>query len=196
METMFWVWLAVIAISLVIEIITLDLVSVWFACGAVIPFILSAIGGIGVEWQILVFVIVTALLIIFIRKYAQKLLLKNMNTKTNVDSLIGKRYRLLEDTDFEHIGSVKVNDVVWTAVSSDGSLIKAGQLVEVEKIDGNKLIVKAVEEKKVEPNEEVPSESTKESTLASEGNKTASSQEQVGEHSDAVETSSDDKKGE
>lgn len=196
METMFWVWLAVIAISLVIEIITLDLVSVWFACGAVIPFILSAIGGIGVEWQILVFVIVTALLIIFIRKYAQKLLLKNMNTKTNVDSLIGKRYRLLEDTDFEHIGSVKVNDVVWTAVSSDGNLIKAGQLVEVEKIDGNKLIVKAVEEKKVEPNEEVPSESTKESTLASEGNKTASSQEQVGEHSDAVETSSDDKKGE
>lgn len=196
METMFWVWLAVIAISLVIEIITLDLVSVWFACGAVIPFILSAIGGIGVEWQILVFVIVTALLIIFIRKYAQKLLLKNMNTKTNVDSLIGKRYRLLEDTDFEHIGSVKVNDVVWTAVSSDGSLINAGQLVEVEKIDGNKLIVKAVEEKKVEPNEEVPSESTKESTLASEGNKTASSQEQVGEHSDAVETSSDDKKGE
>lgn len=196
METMFWVWLAVIAISLVIEIITLDLVSVWFACGAVIPFILSAIGGIGVEWQILVFVIVTALLIIFIRKYAQKLLLKNMNTKTNVDSLIGKRYRLLEDTDFEHIGSVKVNDVVWTAVSSDGSLINAGQLVEVEKIDGNKLIVKAVEEKKVEPNEEVPSESTKESTLASEGNKTASSQEQVGEYSDAVETSSDDKKGE
>lgn len=196
METMFWVWLAVIAISLVIEIITLDLVSVWFACGAVIPFILSAIGGIGVEWQILVFVIVTALLIIFVRKYAQKLLLKNMNTKTNVDSLVGKKYRLLEDTDFEHIGSVKVNDVVWTAVSSDGSLIKAGQLVEVEKIDGNKLIVKAVEEKKVEPNEEVPSENTKESTLASEGNKTASSQEQVGEHSDAVETSSDDKKGE
>lgn len=196
METMFWVWLAVIAISLVIEIITLDLVSVWFACGAVIPFILSAIGGIGVEWQILVFVIVTALLIIFVRKYAQKLLLKNMNTKTNADSLIGKKYRLLEDTDFEHIGSVKVNDVVWTAVSSDGSLIKAGQLVEVEKIDGNKLIVKAVEEKKVEPNEEVPSESTKESTLASEGNKTASSQEQVGEHSDTVETSSDDKKGE
>ncbi len=196
METMFWVWLAVIAISLVIEIITLDLVSVWFACGAVIPFILSAIGGIGVEWQILVFVIVTALLIIFIRKYAQKLLLKNMNTKTNVDSLIGKRYRLLEDTDFEHIGSVKVNDVVWTAVSSDGSLINAGQLVEVEKIDGNKLIVKAVEEKKVEPNEEVPSERTKESTLASEGNKTQSSQEQTGEPSDAVETSSDDKKGE
>lgn len=196
METMFWVWLAVIAISLVIEIITLDLVSVWFACGAVIPFILSAIGGIGVEWQILMFVIVTALLIIFIRKYAQKLLLKNMNTKTNVDSLIGKRYRLLEDTDFEHIGSVKVNDVVWTAVSSDGSLINAGQLVEVEKIDGNKLIVKAVEEKKVEPNEEVPSERTKESTLASEGNKTQSSQEQTGEPSDAVETSSDDKKGE
>ena len=41
MEEMFWVWLAVIAIALIIEIITLDLVSVWFACGAVVPFILS-----------------------------------------------------------------------------------------------------------------------------------------------------------
>ena len=142
METMFWVWLAVIAISLIIEIVTLDLVSVWFAFGALIPFILSAIGGIAVEIQIAVFVVVTALLIIFLRKYAQKLLFKNMNTKTNVDSLVGKTYRLLEDTDFEHIGSVKVNDVVWTAVSEDGSLLKKGSLVEIVNVDGNKLVVK------------------------------------------------------
>lgn len=145
MEVMFWVWLAVIAISLIIEIVTLDLVSVWFACGAVIPFILSAIGGIWVELQISVFIVVTALLFIFVRKYAQKLLFKNMNTKTNVDSLVGKHYRLLEDTDFEHLGSVKVNDVTWTAVSNDGSKIEKGSLVEVVKIDGNKLMVKKVE---------------------------------------------------
>ena len=142
METMFWIWLAVIAISLIIEIVTLDLVSVWFAFGALIPFILSAIGGIAIEIQIAIFVVVTALLITFMRKYAQKLLLKNMNAKTNVDAFVGKTYRLLEDTDFEHNGSVKVNDVVWTAVSEDGSLLKKGSLVEIVKVDGNKHKVK------------------------------------------------------
>ncbi len=188
MEEMFWVWLAVIAIALIIEIITLDLVSVWFACGAVVPFILSAIGGIAIEIQISIFVVVTALLIIFIRKYAQKLLFKNMNTKTNVNSLVGKRYRLLEDTDFEHIGAVKVNDVVWTAVSSDGSLIKAGSLVQVEKIDGNKLLVKAVEDK-VANNEDTPqpqnnsaSKDNNEKAEKTKNNETAKDNDKGGEN--------------
>lgn len=141
METMFWVWLAIIAVTVIIEIVTLDLVSIWFAFGAVIPFILSAIGGIAIEIQIAVFVAVSALLIIFLRKNAQKLLFKNMNQKTNVDAFEGKKVRLLEDTDFEHNGSVKINDVTWTAISESGELIKAGQLVEIKKVDGNKLIV-------------------------------------------------------
>lgn len=146
MDTMFWVWLAVIAISIIIEIITLDLVSVWFAFGAVVPFILSAIGGVGIEWQIAIFVVVSALLIIFVRKYAQKLLFKNMNTKTNVEALEGRKVRLLEDTDFEKNGSVKINDVVWTAISDDGKLIKQGSLVEIVKVDGNKLHVRETQE--------------------------------------------------
>ena len=107
METMFWIWLAIMAVTVIIEIVTLDLVSIWFAFGAVIPFILSAIGGIAIEIQIAVFVAVSALLIIFLRKNAQKLLFKNMNQKTNVDAFEGKKVRLLEDTDFEHNGSVK-----------------------------------------------------------------------------------------
>ena len=146
MDTMFWVWLAVIAISIIIEIITLDLVSVWFAFGAVVPFILSAIEGVGIEWQIAIFVVVSALLIIFVRKYAQKLLFKNMNAKTNVDALEGRKVRLLEDTDFEKNGSVKINDVVWTAISDDGKLIKQGSLVEIVKVDGNKLHVRETQE--------------------------------------------------
>ena len=146
MDTMFWVWLAVIAISIIIEIITLDLVSVWFAFGAVVPFILSAREGVGIEWQIAIFVVVSALLIIFVRKYAQKLLFKNMNSKTNVDALEGRKVRLLEDTDFEKNGSVKINDVVWTAISDDGKLIKQGSLVEIVKVDGNKLHVRETQE--------------------------------------------------
>ena len=55
METTFWIWLAIIVVALIIEIVTLDLVSIWFSFGAVVPFILSAIGGIPIEIQIVVF---------------------------------------------------------------------------------------------------------------------------------------------
>ena len=150
MEVTFWVWLAIIVVSVIVEIATLDLVSVWFAVGSIVPFILSAIGGIAIEIQISVFVVVTAVLIIFLRKYAQKLLFKNMNDKTNLDMQIGKIYRLLEDADFEKNGLIKINDVVWTAVSEEGNLIKKGQLVEVVKVNGNKMFVKLAKDETTE----------------------------------------------
>ena len=142
MEVMFWVWLGVIAVTLIIEIVTLELVSIWFTIGAVIPFILSAIGGIRIEIQISVFVVISALLILFLRKAAQKVLFKNMNEKTNTDSIVGKKFKLLEKTDLENNGSLKINGVVWTAVSEDGNLIEEGTLVEVIRLDGNKLVVR------------------------------------------------------
>ncbi len=151
METTFWIWLAIIVVSLIIEIVTLDLVSIWFSFGAVVPFILSAIGGIPIEIQIVVFFLVSALMIVFLRKYAQKWLFKGMNLKTNTDALLGKTYRLLEKTDFETSGLIKINDVVWKAVGENGELIEKGQLVEVVRIAGNKMIVrKSLENKETE----------------------------------------------
>ena len=78
MDIIFWVWLGVIIATIILEIVTLDLVSVWFAIGAIIPLILSAIGGIAIEIQVGVFVFISAILLIFIRKIAQKILFKNM----------------------------------------------------------------------------------------------------------------------
>ena len=180
MDTMFWVWLAVIAVALLIEIVTLDLVSIWFSFGALIPFILAAVGGIAIEIQIAIFVVVSALLIIFIRKYAQKLLFKNMDAKTNVDSLIGKKFKMLETTDFEKNGSLKINDVIWTAVGENSEQIKQGAIVEVVKVDGNKLIVKEVkednklttsnEEKKVASKEEAKQEDYTDTNINNDDN--------------------------
>ncbi len=146
MEYMFWVWLAVIVVSVIVEVVTLDLVAVWFAIGGVVPFILSAIGGVPLEIELAIFLVVSALLIVFVRKYAQKLLFKNMDTKTNVQAQEGKRYRLLEDADFEKNGSIKINDVVWTAVSENGERILKGTLVEIIRTEGNKMVVKRIEE--------------------------------------------------
>ena len=145
MEIMFWVWLGVIALTLIIELCTMELVSIWFTLGAVVPFILSAIGGIYIEIQIAIFVVVSALLIVFIRKYAKKLLFKNMNEKTNLDSIVGKHYRVVEETTFEKNGAIKINDVVWSIIGENQETIEKGSIVEVLRVEGNKLIVKKVD---------------------------------------------------
>lgn len=144
MEVMFWVWLGVFVLSLVIEFITFDLISIWFSAGAIIPFIMSAIGGVPFEIQIIIFIVVSALLIVFVRKYAQKLLFKNMNSKTNLDAQTGKQHVLLESIDFEKNGSIKINDVIWTAISENDEKIAKGEVVEILRVEGNKMVVKKV----------------------------------------------------
>ena len=147
MDVMFWVWLGVIAVTAIIEFITCDLTSIWFTCGAVIPFIISAFDAISWEWQLLIFVVVSALLIVFVRKIARKLLLKNSNFKSNVEGLVGKQVIMLSRADFETVGSVKIGDVVWSAVALDGQSVEENDVVEVVGVDGNKLKVKKVETK-------------------------------------------------
>lgn len=145
MEVMFWVWLGVIVVTAIIEFATVELVSIWFTLGAIPSFIMSAIGGVAWEIQIVVFFCVSALMIVSLRSVTKKFLLKNANEKTNVDSLIGKDFRLIEGTDFEHLGSVKVNGVVWSAIGEKGEKINNGELVRVVRVEGNKLIVKRTE---------------------------------------------------
>lgn len=148
MSIAFWVWLGVLVVMAVIEMATMELVSIWFTIGAIPPFIMSAIMGNTLwEVQVAVFVVVSALCIIFLRKLTKKWLFKNSNEKTNTEALIGRKLRMLERTDFETVGSAKVNDVVWSAVAENGDTIEKGEVVEIVNIQGNKLIVKAVKEK-------------------------------------------------
>ena len=149
MQVWFWIWIGVLVASIVIEACTLDLISGWFAVGALIPLILSAC-NVGWEIQVVVFVIVSAVSMISLRKVAIKYLFKNSNSKTNVDALVGKTVRMLTETDFDTVGTVKVNDVVWSAVGVNQETIEKGQLVEVVAIEGNKLKVKQIQDKNKE----------------------------------------------
>lgn len=148
MSAMFWVWLAVIVATVVVELITMELVSVWFTIGAIVPFILAATNAVGWEIQVVIFVVVSAVLVLALRKITKKFLLRNSNEKTNLEAIIGKEYRMLTETDFDTIGTLKINDIVWNAVGKNQQEIKKGEIVRVLKVDGNKLIVEKVEPKK------------------------------------------------
>ncbi len=144
MDFMFWVWLGIVVVTAIVEFITLDMTSIWFTAGAVIPFILSAIGGVYWVIQVVLFVVLSCLFIFMLRPITKKYLLRNANFKSNTDALIGKQLRMLSGCDFETNGTVKVSGVVWSAIDKDNGVIETDSVVKVVKVDGNKLIVEKV----------------------------------------------------
>lgn len=161
MSTMFWIWLSVMVITVILEIITTDLVSIWFSFGAIVPLLLSAFDVLNPIWQTTIFVVVSAILIACLRKVTFKWLFKNNNAKTNVDALIGEKHRLLEATDFENLGKVKIKDVDWSVRGENQQTIEKGAVVEIVKVEGNKLIVKPVEDNKAENEKQETKENKK-----------------------------------
>ena len=57
-------WLILLGILLIIEIITLGLTTIWFAGGALIAFLVAILGG-AVWLQVVVFLAVSILLLLF-----------------------------------------------------------------------------------------------------------------------------------
>ena len=143
-----YIWLGVVAVSLIIEFVTMELVSVWISIGALVALILAAF-GVGYEIQIITMIVVSIACILGLRKVTLKFLNRNKD-KTNLDLIVGTKTKLLTPITEDEMGSVKINGVVWSACTENLSQIEKGSFVEVEGVEGNKLIVKKVEEEKLE----------------------------------------------
>ncbi len=64
---------------------------------------------------------------------------------TNADRLIGREVLVTEQIEnLKETGEIKVNGVLWTAVSADGSVIPEGSLVRIERLEGAKVYVSPV----------------------------------------------------
>ena len=137
------IWAAIFVIAVVVEISTTDLVSIWFAGGAVITLI-TAVIKIPFAYQVIVWIISSAIcLAIFKPLFGKKLALKHQ--RTNLDQLIGQDVYLLKAVSPHQLGEAKVRDVIWSVSSND--VIEASEYAEVISIEGNKLIVKKKETK-------------------------------------------------
>ena len=149
MEQYLWIiWLVIFVSMLIVEAIGPNLVSIWFALGALVALIVSFIPGVAWWIELIVFVVVAATTLLALRPLFKGLLKKNI-FKSNVDSIEGKRGFVVEDITYLIPGAVKLGDVKWSAVplNKEDNFLK-GEVVEVVAINGNKLIVKKVEEKK------------------------------------------------
>ncbi len=146
-EVWMWiVWLALFVISLALEAIGTDLVSIWFAAGALVALIVSFIPGVSWWIELIIFMAISIASLLCFRPLVHKYLRRDI-MNSNIDEMKGKKGLLVEKIDLLHQGVCKINDVQWTAIAQDDKTkIPAGSTVEVLAVSGNKLIVKKVED--------------------------------------------------
>lgn len=137
---MYIVWPALFIVLIIIEIETLQLVSVWFAAGALASTIVVLCNG-PLWLQFTVFLVVSTALLIASRPIVKKALKMGIQP-TNSELDIGKSATVIEDiNNSASTGRVTLNGVDWAAVSKDGSKISKDSIVIVNAVEGAKLIV-------------------------------------------------------
>ena len=139
MNYMPFFWIAVIILSVISEAMTATLVAIWFMPSALIATVLSFF-KVPIFVQVLVFVILSAMFIIFSRTIFNKTL-RLRHTPTNADTVIGEDAVVTEEIcNLENRGLVKVRGQIWSARSADGTVLAPGEIVSVISIEGVKLI--------------------------------------------------------
>lgn len=140
-------WLAVIVIAAVLEAVTTQVITIWFAVGAFGALLAGAFSA-PLYVQIIIFTFVSVLLLILARPILMRFM-KNTAKISTVNSEIGRTAKVVQEINaLKKTGRVLLGDVNWNAVSENGSdVIEIGENVEVRAVDGTTLVVSKITEK-------------------------------------------------
>jgi membrane protein implicated in regulation of membrane protease activity len=135
--TMFWI--IIIIVSLIIEALTFNLITIWISLGGLAAWISSYFTD-NSAIQIIVFFVVTIVSLLSTRKLVKKFV--SNDVKTNLDDVVGKKGIVIKEIIDDEVGRVKVMGKEWSAKSYNEKTIKENTKVEILEIKGVKLIVK------------------------------------------------------
>ena len=138
---MFYIWLAIAVVLAIIEMSTVNLVSIWFIISSMLAMIISLFTD-NIFIQMAIFVLGGTLLLILTKDAIKKIL--PVKTKTNIDRIIGMKGVVTEKITKKTPGEVKVDGKRWTAVADE--TINTDETVEILEINSTKLKVKRTEE--------------------------------------------------
>lgn len=137
------VWFLIMIALFIIEGVTVQLVSVWFALGAAAAAIAAALNYIFAV-QLALFAGISALVMLCVRPLIKNKI-KVTKVSTNADQVVGMVADVIEPVNGTNFGGrVKVNGTMWSAVNEEGLIIPAGEKVLVKEIAGVKLIVEPI----------------------------------------------------
>ena len=138
METFFW--FALLVVFIWAEAATVNMVSAWFAVGSLAALVGSLLGA-KLWLQVALFLVVSGVMLALLRPIAKKYFTPRI-TKTNVDALAGKTCLCVTAIDnLNGVGQVKIGDVEWSARSTTGEPISAGEQVRIDRVEGVKVYV-------------------------------------------------------
>ena len=138
---MWQMWLIASGVFFIIEIFTVGFLIFWLGVGALIAMLISFLTS-NIIIQTTVFVISSGLLIFATKPLVNKITKKEI-VPTNVYSIVGKKGIVVEDINWSTgTGQIKSEGEVWSAKTNEQINIPKGTEVEIESIDGVKVIVK------------------------------------------------------
>ena len=141
----YWVmWLVVVVLLAIIEASTVNLVSIWFVISGLVALIVSLFTE-AFYIQFGVFVLLGIILLV-ITKPAMNKMLKEKETKLNLERIIGMEGIVREKIEKNKIGEVKVDGKLWSAVSD--VKIPVNSVVKAISMEGVKLVVEKVKTEK------------------------------------------------
>lgn len=139
---MFYLWLLIIVLLAVIEVMTVNLTTIWFVISGLLSLIISFLID-NFLLELSIFVIGGIVLLMTTRPFLTKFL-KKSNVQTNADRIIGMKGIVTEEISINKTGEVKVDGKRWTAFSD--SELKIDSIVRILEIDGVKLKVEKWED--------------------------------------------------
>ncbi len=139
------IWMAIAAAFVIGEIFTLGFFLLWFGVGAAVAGIL-AIFGLGGSWQWGAFAIVSGVLFVLSRRFAERFS-KKQPPGIGADRFVDKKGVVLEEVDnIKNSGRIRMGKEEWRAESDTGEVIPVGKMVEVTKVVGTHVVVKTLKE--------------------------------------------------
>lgn len=134
------VWVVVFFVAVIIESLEPQLVSLWFAGGALVALIFATVFQVEIVWQILLFTITSVALLLLTRPFVKKVT-TNPAVATNADALIGKEILIEKGFGPKQSGMGLHGDVRWKLIANGDVSFKSGEFAIVQAITGNKLTV-------------------------------------------------------
>lgn len=138
---MIYIWLGIVLLLTAIEVMTVNLTTIWFVISGIVAILLTFITDVFLI-QFGTFVIVGVILLITTRPFLQNKL-NEKHIRTNADRVIGMTGIVTDTITRNNSGEVKVDGKRWTAIAD--KKIEINTVVEVIKIEGVKLKVKEKE---------------------------------------------------
>lgn len=143
MEWFHWImlsiWALIFIITLIIELGTADVTTIWFCLGSLIALICAAI-PLDPLIQILVFLGSSIVLLLLTKPLTRKMMNKEI-IRTNADKIVGMIGVITKTIFPDEVGEIKVDNSTWRAVCNESVVIEVGEKVLISAVSGNKAVV-------------------------------------------------------